>query len=265
MPIVGGRGKFRDRSPRETDSPQGFPSVNRAGLTSSDKSPLGKLWENRPILQSNLHPPKVPMITTPFPPSQSTTANPSPDQQLRPDLQESLAHSRIDPAKLSVFQRIILTTDGTLTEILEAFLFEKIRIIKLSEENTVAAQDLPALELTAGHDLIQRRVLLQGKISHINWIYAESVIVPDRLDDRYRDRLLHSQESIGRLWLEHRVETYKEIIDSARHPAGNLASHLAVSPDEFLFSRTYRVFSGGHPIMTITEKFPEKFFINPVN
>ena len=54
-------------------------------------------------------------------------------QELRPDLQESLTHSHINPAKLSIFQRIILTTDGTLTEILEAYLFEKINIAKLSE------------------------------------------------------------------------------------------------------------------------------------
>ncbi|MGA1624076.1 MAG: hypothetical protein ACO4AJ_00320 [Prochlorothrix sp.] len=47
-------------------------------------------------------------------------------QDLRPDLQESLAHGHIDPSKLGILQRIILTTDGTLTEILEAFLYEKI-------------------------------------------------------------------------------------------------------------------------------------------
>ena len=180
---------------------------------------------------------------------------------LRPDLQQSLAHSRIDPAKLGILQRIILTTDGTLTEILEAFLYEKIRLVKLSEGTVSIAKKLPSLDLDVGHGVIERRVLLQGKISHSNWIYAESLIVPDRLDDRYRERLLKSQESIGRLWLEHRVETYKEIIDSAREPAGSLATHFPISPEDYLLSRTYRVFSGGQPIMMITEKFPEAFFV----
>lgn len=182
-------------------------------------------------------------------------------QDLRPDLQESLAQSHIDPAKLGILQRIILTTDGTLTEILEAFLYEKIKLVKLSEGTVSIVKKQPALDLAVGHEVIERRVLLQGKISHRNWIYAESVIVPERLDERYRERLLKSQESIGRLWLEHRVETYKEIIDSAREPAGAIAQHFPMEPDEYLLSRTYRVFSGGHPIMTITEKFPEKFFV----
>ncbi|MGA1624075.1 MAG: chorismate--pyruvate lyase family protein [Prochlorothrix sp.] len=133
--------------------------------------------------------------------------------------------------------------------------------MKLSEGTISIVKKLPALDLEVGHEVIERRVLLQGKISHRNWIYAESVIVPDRLDERYRERLLKSQESIGRLWLQHRVETYKEIIDSSREPAGSIAQHFLMKPDEYLLSRTYRVFSGGHPIMAITEKFPEKFFV----
>ncbi len=44
---------------------------------------------------------------------------------LRSDLHESLTHSHIDPSRLSTFQRILLTTDGTVTEILEAYLFER--------------------------------------------------------------------------------------------------------------------------------------------
>lgn len=181
---------------------------------------------------------------------------------MRPDLQISLTQSRIDPSRLSTFQRIILTTDGTLTEILEAYLDEKIRVIKLSEGVVSIVKDNRALEIKVGSQVIERRVLLQGKISHRNWIYAESVIVPERLDELHRERLLRSQESIGRLWLEHRVETFKEIIDSARESAGEVAQHFDIDPETRLFSRTYRVFSNRKPVMTITEKFPETYFLD---
>jgi len=41
------------------------------------------------------------------------------------DLEELLTNNHLEPSKLSTFQRIILTTDGTLTEILESYLMEK--------------------------------------------------------------------------------------------------------------------------------------------
>ncbi len=181
--------------------------------------------------------------------------------ELRPDLQESLTHSHINPAKLSIFQRIILTTDGTLTEILEAYLFEKINLVKLSEGIVLVTNPVKPLELEIGQEVIERKVLLQGKISRKNWIYAESLIVPDRLDEKYRERLLKSQESIGRLWLEHKVETFKEIVDSSREMPGDLADYFKIKPEDKLLSRTYRAFSNGQPIMMITEKFPEKYFL----
>ena len=176
-------------------------------------------------------------------------------------MQESLAHSHIDPSKLSAFQRIILTTDGTLTEILEAYLLEKIQLVKLSEGRVSIAKNIQHLDLKVGSEVIERKILLQGKISRSNWIYAESIIVPERLDEHFQQRLLKSQESIGRLWLEHRVETFKEIVDSALEPAGDLSEYFKIRREERLLSRTYRAFSNRQPIMMITEKFPESYFL----
>lgn len=195
---------------------------------------------------------------------QATKNNRRDSCTLRPDLHESLTHSDIDPSLLSTFQRILLTTDGTVTEILEAYLFEKIYVVKLSEKPVLLAQDIPDLDLKVGSPVIERRILLQGKISMSNWIYAESIIVPDRLDENYRERLLKSQEPIGKLWLEHRVETFKEIIDSAYEVAGDLADYFKIKRENRLFSRTYRVFSNHQPIMMITEKFPESYFMKNV-
>lgn len=184
------------------------------------------------------------------------------DYAPRPDLQESLERSHIDPANLSVFQRIILTTDGTLTEILEAYLSEKIRLVKLSETIEALSNDVPPLDIARGQEVMRRKILLQGKISRNNWIYAESILVPDRLDEKLKNGLLVSQEPMGRLWLEHRLETFKEIVDSAREPAEDLAEYFKIKSSDKLLSRTYRVFSGRKPIILITEKFPESFFQN---
>ena len=193
------------------------------------------------------------------------TKKPNPnDSASRPDLEESLKKSHIDPAKLSVFQRIILTTDGTLTEILEAYLSEKIRLVKLSEIIEPISEDHLLLDIARGQEVLQRKILLQGKISRNNWVYAESILVPDRLDEKLKNGLLVSQEPMGRLWLEHRLETFKEIVDSAREPAEDLADYFKIKRSDKLLSRTYRVFSGRRPIILITEKFPEIFYRDPI-
>jgi len=179
----------------------------------------------------------------------------------RPDLQGSLTHNGIEIAKLSSFQRIILTTDGTLTHILEAYLLEAIQVVKLSEGFVGLTQSSASLNLNVGDEVIERKILLQGKTSKRNWIYAESVIVPDRLDERFRECLLKSHESIGRLWLEQGIETFKEIIHSNEQFAENLSEYFNISKQEKLFSRTYRVFSNRQLIMTITEKFPTSYFV----
>ena len=189
-----------------------------------------------------------------------TERHQSSDYATRPDLQESFAKSHIDPGRLSVFQRIILTTDGTVTEILEAYLSEKISLVKLSETVELMAQDNSHLDIVSGQEVIDRKILLRGKISHNNWVYAESTLVPDRLDEKLKHGLLVSQEPMGRLWLEHRLETFKEIVDSAREPAEDLAHYFKIGRSDKLLSRTYRVFSRGKPVILITEKFPEAFF-----
>ena len=58
----------------------------------------------------------------------------SPILDMRQDLDRSLEENYIKPSSLSPFQRIILTTDGTLTEILEAYLFEPLQVVKQSED-----------------------------------------------------------------------------------------------------------------------------------
>ena len=172
-----------------------------------------------------------------------------------------MRESPLKLADLSTFQRIILITDGTLTDILEIYLLEKISIFKLSEEIINLTEKIPALNLEEGVNVIKRKIFLQGTISQKNWIYAESMIVPERLDVLFQEQLLNSEKPIGKLWVEYRVETFKDIIDLSQESAGDLSEYFQINQDEKLFSRTYRVFSQGQPIMMITEKFPESYFI----
>lgn len=180
---------------------------------------------------------------------------------LRSHLEESLNRTHIDPAALSTFQRILLTTDGTVTDMLEAYLCEQIQLVKLSEDLVKTSYYIPPMEIEEGTEFIERKILLRGRISRKNYIYAESIIVLDRLEDNFRNELVNTKTPIGKLWFEKRVETFKEIIDSGKYPARELSQYFNIDPEENLFFRTYCVRSNQKYTMMITEKFPESYFL----
>jgi len=182
------------------------------------------------------------------------------DVELRPDLHASLKKSQIDLAKLSGFQRILLTTDGTLTEILEAYVFEKIQVRKLSEQIVTLSEEQVQMQAPVGTESIQRKILLHGANTNRNWLYAESMIIPLRLEQAFRDGLLKSKIPIGKLWLKYKVETFKEIIATDREQAGELADYFHIQSTDLLLCRTYLVITNRLPVMMITEKFPENHF-----
>jgi chorismate-pyruvate lyase len=164
----------------------------------------------------------------------------------------------IDPRTLAPLQRILLITDGTLTEILEANLLERIELVKLSEDMIGAADVQLGLAGSAQDSLLQRRILLRGTSSGKAHVYAESFIALDRLSAAFRDELLHSDVSLGRLWQKHRLETYKELAAVSCRPAGALAVHFACPEETLLLSRSYTVICERRPIMHISEYFPAR-------
>jgi chorismate-pyruvate lyase len=169
-----------------------------------------------------------------------------------------------DLSKLNPLQRIILIYNGTLTKLLENLLHEQLTVIKLFESVEISPEAVPYLELPAGQDVMQRKICLQGQSSGINWLYAESLIVPERLPPLFRQELLSSQTPIGKLWVKHRVETFKELLPPFEETAEDLAVHFNIEPNHLLLGRTYRVFSQQQPVMMLTEKFPAHYFTQPL-
>jgi len=163
---------------------------------------------------------------------------------------------------LEPLQRVLLVTDGTLTEILEANFFERIRLVKISQNVISATASHGLLDPNPGEVLIERKILLQGEGSHRNYAYAESLIAVDRLDPSFRNELLDSDTPLGRLWLEHRLETFKELHEVRCQRANALCQYFECDDATPLLVRTYRVFSGSRPVMIITEHFPTAYSQN---
>ena len=165
---------------------------------------------------------------------------------------------------LSRFQRILMITDGTVNELLEQYLEEKIKVRKLFEKIEHSFNDLTTSHkdylTNSSLPVLSRSITLEGQSTKKDWIYAESSILLDNLDVNFRSDLLASREPIGRLWEKYQYETYKTILDFEKKPAGELGEHFGVSSSSTLISRTYEVCSKNKPIMVITEIFPESFF-----
>lgn len=160
---------------------------------------------------------------------------------------------------LSVAQRMILTTDGTLTNVLEAYYLEPIQIIKLQEEPLCIIGENP-LAISPEHEIIDRITLLQTQQSQQNCLYAESIIIKTHLQTQFTEGLASSNKPIGKLWNEYKIETFKETLYRFVEPAAHLANYFGVKPETLLIGRTYQVISQKQLIMLITEKFPETFY-----
>jgi len=176
------------------------------------------------------------------------------------DLHQLLRNNQIDPSLLSPFQQILLIADGTLTNILEAFLNEPIGVVKLFENIISITEDIAFLDIKVGTPVLERQILLQGKTTQHHWLYADSIIVLERIEEQFREKLIKSHVPIGKLWIAHQTETFKEMVTYTREQAGDLSDYFEIKREDKLLSRTYRVFSNRLPVMMITEKFPEKFF-----
>jgi chorismate-pyruvate lyase len=167
----------------------------------------------------------------------------------------------IELAQLAPVQRMLLTSDGTLTDLLESYLLEPIEVKKLAEHRLWLGGESPLQLEDDGGEVCERRILLKGRTSRRHWLYAESLIVSRRIEERFGFELAATSKPIGRLWAEHRVETFKERIALYSEPAGPLAGYFTITTGEELLCRTYRVLSSGRPVMLITEKFPRSLYL----
>jgi chorismate-pyruvate lyase len=174
---------------------------------------------------------------------------------------EYFLEGNIDILRLSVFQRMLLTTDGTVTKMLEAYTGEGIQVIKLSQEVCSSNQPLASLEMVGPYSVLDRKILLRGNSSQRNLLYAESTIALDRLSHSVRNSLLKDEIPIGQLLLECQAETFRKIMSFSKEPVGALAGYFQVCPSLGMFSRTYQIVMGRQPVMQITEKFPESYFL----
>jgi len=162
-----------------------------------------------------------------------------------------------DNHDLSLFQKILLSTDGTVTDLIALYTGEPIRVKKLEQEirEAIAPDELRCEGSTR---LLSRRILLSSASK--NYLYADSLFVFERFSQSIQAQLLNTDRPIGLMWKEERLETYREIVEQKVEPCVEIAVHFDLPASALFVSRTYLIHQAGKPLGAITEKWPLSYF-----
>ena len=162
-----------------------------------------------------------------------------------------------EESSLTLFQKVLLTTDGSVTELLSMYTGEQIRAEKIEHSITYGGGP-QILGCSENAQFLHRKILLKG--SGKSYLFAESFFVFDRFSTSMQYKLLHTDAPIGLLWRQEKVEMYREIVGAGIEICERTASYFDMPGDTRLLSRTYLIFQGGGPLGVITEKFPLAYF-----
>ncbi|UCG72690.1 MAG: DUF98 domain-containing protein [Chromatiales bacterium] len=157
---------------------------------------------------------------------------------------------------LSAFQRALLTIDGTVTQFIEAYTLEKVRI-RVLDHSAGCAGDLASwLACDSDTEVLRRRAALVGSDTERLYVYAESVLLPARLSTDMHAALNRETGGLGKILLNELLESRREGLWYGMQELRKLPPALGVGASLYCLTRTYRVISGGQPLMLITEHFP---------
>ncbi len=152
----------------------------------------------------------------------------------------------VDFDALPPILRVLLTTDGIVTDVLAAWFLED-----------VEAADAVMSE-NAG--VVLRRVLLVGRPSGRRFVHAVSELRMDVLPPEMRSALAASPRGIGQALRTLGLATHRSVEDRWSETAAERAGELGLRPRDTLVARRYVVSAGDRPALRIVERFPLSLF-----
>lgn len=161
-----------------------------------------------------------------------------------PGALENVLHGDAELGVLPPFLRVLLTSDGTVTNSLEAFFWEPVSVRLVQQREQSLHADAPYLERAKGEPIAVRDVQLLGENSHTIYCNARSLICFDLLSESFQ-RDLHDQRlGVGELLRDCGLETYREILE------------IGCDEEKDEVWRIYRIVMGQRPFIQISERFP---------
>lgn len=151
---------------------------------------------------------------------------------------------------LDPIHKILLTTDGSITTILEAITGEKITVETVEQRIISADKEIAQqLHLQEGDQVNHRVVNLKAGNSIV--AHAVSHTPLKRLEESFREDLMKADLPIGKIIKKHRLEVRREI------KWGKMEKNeLTIFDEERVLSRNYSIIHDGEILINITEYFP---------
>lgn len=164
--------------------------------------------------------------------------------------------------RLSPVQKILLGTDGSVTNLLEVITGSPVEIETVVQE-VIQADSSIASELVIDEgDLVNHRVVkLKKSETSEPLIYAVSYTPLKRLEPSFREDLIRADIPIGIILKNHQIESRRDITSAEVRAADRAMSRaFNIFPQELLLSRNYRIVRHGKPLISISETFPYNQF-----
>ncbi|MHA1300189.1 MAG: chorismate pyruvate-lyase family protein [Candidatus Helarchaeota archaeon] len=167
----------------------------------------------------------------------------------------------VEKKKLSPIHRIILHTNGTVTQVLREWTDQIINVIKpITSFYTELVKDNLFFRPNNSSPLKSREVILQNFNSKKNLVYALTFIHFQNLNQETQYKLEHTDYGIGMIIEQQKLETYREIlkfhkIDISKFPVFNKIFPEAKS---YILHRAYNIIHQKKIWFTINEYFPSE-------
>ena len=180
------------------------------------------------------------------------------------DIAHRLKEIEGDVGRLSSVQKILLGTDGSVTQLLESVTGHPVSV-RTREQVIVKADTCAAerLNIAPGDAVNHRVVELFDTATGEVLVYAKSQTPVARLAPEFRDDLMKADIPIGRIIERHHIEARREILSARVSPAqDDMSGIFSICRNEPLLSRQYQIIHGGEPLIFIEEKFPYNRFLD---
>ena len=119
----------------------------------------------------------------------------------------------VDLSLLPPFLRTLLVTDGTVTKTLEAFYWEPIKVVSITQELVQKPNRITVFDKDEVGQFLHREIELVGQYTDTSYATADSYICLSRLPSSTAERLIANKIGIGELLRDEGLESYREIFD----------------------------------------------------
>lgn len=154
-------------------------------------------------------------------------------------------------------QKILLTTDGSITAILDV-LYGKITLDTLDQHLGTADENQAKLvNVNAGDEINFREVIMHKDDQPL--IYAISHVPLGRCSNEICTDLLRADIPIGRILKNYKVESRREVKNIFIERPDEKLKELYKTDEDFL-ARDYVIINNGEILMWIKEMFPVSYF-----